>query len=276
MNRLAPCLAVIFSTSVALAQTTKPTLPADGKFAADALKASPRHGEWQDLALADGAKLHTWVVYPERPDKAPVVLVIHEIFGMTDWVRSTTDQLAAEGFIAVAPDLLSGKGPNGGNTDAFPGDQVREAIGKLTPDEVATRLNAAKDYATKLASAQQNVGVVGFCWGGGQAWNYAVRQPDLKAACVYYGTAPRDADEIAKIAAPILGNYGGSDARVTSTVEPTRAAMADAKKSYEPLIHAGAGHGFLRQQDGANGANAKASIEAWTRTIAFLHEKLGA
>lgn len=267
--------AVLFATSVASAQTTKPALPAGGNSAGDALKASPRHGEWQDIALGDGTKLHTWVVYPERADKAPVVLVIHEIFGMTDWVRSTADQLAAEGFIAVAPDMLSGRGPNGGNTDAFKSDDVRAAIGKLTADEVATRLNAAKDYATKLPSASTSFGVIGFCWGGTQSWNYAVRQPDLKAAAVYYGTAPKDAAELAKITAPILGNYGGNDARVTTTVEPTKAAMAEAKKSYEPIVHDGAGHGFLRQQDGAGGANAKASIEAWTRTIAFLHEKLG-
>lgn len=269
------CLAASLAAGQTTRPTSKPTLPAGGPGAADALKSSPRHGEWQDVALADGTKLHTWVVYPERADKAPVVLVIHEIFGMTDWVRSTADQLAAEGFIAVAPDLLSGKGPNGGNTDSFPGDKVREAIQKLTPDEVAQRLDAAKEYATKLPAASPNFGVVGFCWGGTQVWNYAVRQPDLKAGVVYYGTAPKEAAELAKINAPILGNYGGDDARVTSTVDATRAAMTDTKKSFEPLIHSNAGHGFLRQQDGKAGANAKASIEAWTRTIAFFKEKLG-
>lgn len=266
---------VLVLASIASAQTTMPALPASGDKAVDALKASPRHGEWTDLALADGVKLHTWVVYPERADKAPVVLVIHEIFGMTDWVRSTADALAAEGFIAVAPDLLSGRGPNGGNTESFPGDQVRAAIQQLTPAEVTTRLDAAKDYATRLPSASPSFGVIGFCWGGTQSWNYAVRQPALKAAVVYYGTAPKDAAELAKIAAPVLGNYGGDDARVTATVEPTKAQMADAKKPYEPIVHPGAGHGFLRQQDGKAGANATAAAAAWTRTVAFLKANLG-
>lgn len=250
--------------------------PPAGDKATEALKSSPRHGEWVDIKLADGQPtLHTWVSYPERSDKAPVVLVIHEIFGMTDWVRSTADALAAEGFIAVAPDMLSGKGPDGGNSESFKGDEVRAAIGKLTPDDVATRLNAAKDYAIALPSATQKFGVIGFCWGGGQSFSYAVRQPELSAAVVYYGTGPKTAEEVAKIHAPVLGNYGGDDARVTSTVDATKQLMADAKKSYEPIIHDKAGHGFLRQQDGKDGANAKAAEAAWTRTIAFLKEKLG-
>lgn len=252
-------------------------LPPTGDKATEALKISPRHGEWVDIALADGkTKLHTWVSYPERPDKAPVVLVIHEIFGMTDWVRATADALAEEGFIAVAPDLLSGQGPGGGNTDSFPGDEVRAAIQKLSPEVVATRLNAAKDYAVVLPAATPKFGVVGFCWGGSQSFNYAVRQPELSAAVVYYGTGPKSPDEVAKIHAPVLGNYGGDDARVTSTVESTKQLMADASKSYEPIIHEKAGHGFLRQQDGKEGTNAKAAQAAWTRTVAFFKEHLEA
>jgi carboxymethylenebutenolidase len=251
------------------------SVPPSGDKATEALKASPRHGEWVDVKLADGkTSVHTWVSYPERADKAPVVLVIHEIFGMTDWVRSTADALAAEGFIAVAPDLLSGKGPEGGNTDSFKGDEVRGAIQKLTPDEVTERLNAAKDYAIAQPSAAPKFGTVGFCWGGSQTFNYAVRQPELSAAVVYYGTGPKTADEIAKIHAPVLGNYGGDDARVTATVDGTKQLMADAKKSYEPIIHDKAGHGFLRQQDGKDGANARAADAAWQRTIAFFKEKL--
>jgi carboxymethylenebutenolidase len=267
---------LIAAVTVLAATTAFASAPPAGDKAIEALKASPRHGEWVDVKLPDGkTSLHTWVSYPERADKAPVVLVIHEIFGMSDWVRSTTDALAAEGFIAVAPDLLSGKGPDGGNTDSFKGDDVRAAIQKLSPDEVTERLNAAKDYAIAQPSALPKFGVVGFCWGGGQSFNYAVRQPELSAAVVYYGTGPKTAEEVAKIHAPVLGNYGGDDARVTATVAPTKQLMADAKKSYEPIIHDKAGHGFLRQQDGKDGANAKAAEAAWTRTIAFFKEKLG-
>lgn len=271
---------LLFATSLAAGQTnpsaSRPAIPADGAKAADTLKASPRHGEWQDIALADGTKLHTYVVYPERGGKAPVVLVIHEIFGLTDWVRATADQLAAEGFIAVAPDMLSGKGPNGGNTESFKSDEVRAAIQKLSADDVAARLDAAKDYATKLPSASPSFGVIGFCWGGTQTFNYAVRQPDLKAGVVYYGSGPKEAADYAKIKAPILGQYGGDDARVTATVEPTKKQMADAGKAYEPIIHDGAGHGFLRQQEGRDGANRRAAEAGWERTVAFLKEKLGA
>ena len=264
--------AVLMTLLVPLANAETP--PAGDK-ATEALKASPRHGEWVDIKLADGkTNLHAWVSYPERSDKAPVVLVIHEIFGLTDWVRSTADALAAEGFIAVAPDMLSGKGPEGGNSDSFKGDEVRGAIQKLSPDEVATRLDAAKTHALALPAASAKFGTIGFCWGGSQTFNYAVRQPDLAAGVVYYGSGPKSADEIAKIKAPILGQYGGNDARVTSTVEPTKQLMTEAKKSYEPVTHDKAGHGFLRQQQGQDGANAKAAEASWKRTIAFLKEHL--
>src|SRR5947209_5195274 len=138
---LLPLIALILSTT--LLRAGAPSAETADK----ALSTSPRHGEWVDIDLQGSTKLHTWVVYPERKDKAPVVIVIHEIFGMTDWVRAVADQLAAEGFIAVAPDLPSGKGPNGGGTDSFTGDSVRAAIMDLSPDEVAQRLNATRDYA---------------------------------------------------------------------------------------------------------------------------------
>ena len=98
-------------------------------------------------------------------------------------------------------------------------------------------------------------------------------QPHLNAAVVYYGTAPAD-EALAAIKAPVLGNYGGDDARVTATVSPTEAAMKKAGKTYEPHVHDGAGHGFLRQQAGKEGANLKATRAAWPRTIAFLKDAL--
>lgn len=217
-------------------------------------------------------KIHTWVVYPERKDKAPVVLVIHEIFGMSDWVRAVSDQLAAEGYIAVAPDMLSGMGPDGGGTESL-GDHVGETIRKLSLDDEVKRLDAVREYAIALPAATDKTASIGFCWGGGVSFGYATRQPKLNAAVVFYGTPPKS-DAIANITCPVLGLYGGDDARVTATVADTVKAMADLNKQYDPHIYDGAGHGFLRQQEGRNGANLKASQQAWGETIAFLKKNL--
>lgn len=282
--------AALVAAALATAQVSEKAapsrVPADGEHAAEALKASPRHGEWVDVALAPpadasgkgtaagGAKLHTWVVYPERKEKAPVVIVIHEIFGMSDWVRAVADQLAAEGFIAIAPDLLSGKGPGGGGTESFSGDGVRDAIRQLSKEEVAWRLDAARTHGLALPSASGKSGCIGFCWGGGMSFQYATVQPKLDAAVVYYGSAPVEKEALAKIHSPVLGLYGGDDARVTATVEPTAKLMEELKKPYTHHAYEGAGHGFLRQQSGRDGANAKAASQAWRETLAFLAQHL--
>lgn len=258
----------------AAAKTEAVKIPADADKAAAAIKASPRHGEWVDIALPKSdVKIKTWVVYPERKDKAPVVLVIHEIFGLTDWVRGVADQLAAEGFIAVAPDLVSGMGPNGGGTEAL-GEKVRETIRSLTPEMQAERLNAVRDYAIALPAATQKTATIGFCWGGSASFSYATRQPKLDAAVVYYGTAPTDKALLGKIACPVQGHYGGNDARVTATVETTKKDMAELKKDFTAFVHENAGHGFLRQQTGQDGANKKASDKAWSESVAFLKKSL--
>jgi len=249
-------------------------LPASGDKAGDALAASPRHGEWIDVPLEGGEiPLKTWVVYPERADKAPVVIVIHEVFGLTDWVRGVADALAEAGFIAVAPDMLSGMGPDGGGTDAL-GDHVRSEIRKLTPDDRARRLDAVRAYALQLPAANGKVGCVGFCWGGGTSFIYAARQPALDAAVVYYGSAPDDRDELAQVQCPVLGLYGGDDARVTATVEPTARQMSELGKSFTTRVYDGAGHGFLRQQDGRDGRNMAASEAAWRETLTFFRDRL--
>ncbi len=269
-------LAVFTATQLFADATTEPSslkIPPSGTTATEALKNSPRHGEWADVALPGSeVKLHTWVSYPERADKAPVVIVIHEIFGMSDWVRSVADQLAAEGYIAVAPDLLSGFGPEGGNTESFKGDSMRAAFSKLTPDELTKRLEATREYGLALPSANGKFACIGFCWGGGASFTYATRQPKLSAAIVYYGTPPSK-DAMKNIACPVLGCYGKSDNRVTSTVEPTTQTMKDLNKTYDPHVYDGAGHGFLRQQDGQGGANLKASQQAWEATIALLKNR---
>ena len=248
------------------------SLPPSEAQALAALESSPRHGEWVDIDLPGSEKpLRTWVVYPERADSAPAVLVIQEIYGMTDWIRGVADQLAADGFIAIAPDLLSGKGPGGGGTEsAGSRDAVVALVRSLTPEETVSRLNAAREYARALPAASGTIAAIGFCWGGGASFAYAVAQPGLDAAVVYYGTSPGDTDAYAQINAAVLGLYGGDDARVNATIPTAEGEMARLGKTYEPNIYEGAGHGFLRAQEDHDGANMMATEQAWPRTVEFL------
>ncbi len=268
LSRLFPFLAFAAAKSL-----EAQALPPREDSALARLNASPRHGEWIKYDAGSGDSVSAWVVYPERSDKAPVVVVIHEIFGLTDWIRSVADQLAADGFIAIAPDLLSGKGPNGGGTSSVDRQGAIALIRDLKPDEVARRLRAAAAYATSLPAARNAVASVGFCWGGSTSFAFATTDLDLKGAVVYYGTAPAE-EAVGRITGSVAGFYGGDDARVTSTVEPTRALMARLHKSFEDHVYPGAGHGFLRDQGGRDGANLRASQQAWPRTVAFLREVL--
>ena len=250
-------------------------LPAAEEDAKARLNASPRHGEYADIALSGGGTLRAWVAYPERKDKAPVVIVIHEIYGLSDWIRGVADQLAADGYIAVAPDLLTGKGPNGGGTEAFASrDDVVAGVRSLTPDEVVTKLNAVRDYGMKLPSSTGRTATVGYCWGGSTSFSFATRQPGLNAAVVYYGGSPSDATALAAIKAPVLGLYGEDDARVNATVPPAQAEMKTLGKVFDVHTYAGAGHGFLRAQSGRDGANLKATQQAWPTMLAFLKQHL--
>jgi carboxymethylenebutenolidase len=200
--------------------------------------------------------------------------LIHEIYGLSDWLRGVADQLAKEGFIAVAPDLVSGMGPNGGGTEsAASRDDVVKMVRGLTPEITTARLDAVREYAVHLPAANGKSATIGFCWGGGRSFAYASTQPGLNAAVVFYGTPPETAD-MERIKAPVLGFYGGDDARVTTTVAPAEADMKKLGKTYEPHVFEGAGHGFLRAQEDRGGANLKATQEAWPRTVAFLREKL--
>jgi carboxymethylenebutenolidase len=250
-------------------------LPADANRATEAVKSSPRHGEYVDVRVSGSSTpITTWVVYPERKEKAGVVIVIHEIFGLTDWIRAVADQLAKEGFIAVAPDLLSGKGPQGGGSAELGQDNATKVIRTLTPEYITTALNAVRDYAVKLPAANGRSGLVGFCWGGSNSFAYATNQPALDAAVVYYGTSPEDPAAYERIKTPVLGFYGGDDARVNATIPTAQENMKKRNKTYEPHVFEGAGHGFLRQQTGKDGANMKATEQAWPLTIKFFREHL--
>src|SRR5258706_978463 len=202
-------------------------IPPGESAAKEALNKSPRHGEWADIKIPTAkVPLRCYVVYPEVKQKAPVVVVIHEIFGLSDWVRAVADRLAADGFIALAPDLLSGKGPNGGGTDSVGNrDDVVKLVRELKQEEVVTALNAVREFGIKLPAANGKSASIGFCWGGGTSFNYATAQPGLNAAVVYYGANPSDPEVLGKIKAPILGLYGADDARVDATIAPADEQM---------------------------------------------------
>jgi carboxymethylenebutenolidase len=227
------------------------------------LEASPRHREW--VKLKSGERMvSAYVVYPEVKTKAPAVVVVHEIFGMTDWVQLLADELAAQGVIAIAPDLLSGINLPAGDANA-----VGKAIRDLPPDQITADLNAAADYVAKLPAANGKVAVAGFCWGGTQAFRFATNRPSLAAAYVFYGTGP---DAVTSIKAPVYGFYAGNDARVGATVPKTQELMKAAGKTYDVVTYDGAGHGFMRAGDAptADAANKKARDDAWARWKALL------
>lgn len=241
-------------------------------WAKERLEKSPRHLEWVTLKNGD-REVKCFVAYPEVKDKATAVVVIHEIFGMTDWVRGVTDQLAEAGYIAIAPDLLSGMAPNGGGSAEFgSGDAVRGAIGSLPPDQVTGDLNAAMAYVAKLDSCNGKVAVGGFCWGGGQTFRFATNNKDIKAALVFYGAGPTDKDAIARIGCPVYGFYGENDNRINATLDKSKELMKAAKKSLDPKIYDGAGHGFMRAGEApdASEANRKAREVAWKRVKEIL------
>ena len=262
--------------SLSVSSATAPDdrgLPPDAAGALARLSTSPRHGEWVVIRTGGGDSLRAWVVYPERSTKAPVVLVVHEIFGLSSWIRSVADQLAADGFIAIAPDLLTMKNlPDGPDSVVAPA--ARAVIGTLDPAWVQRQLDAVAQYGMSLPAAEKKYGIVGFCWGGATSFAHAVHAAGLGASVVYYGTSPKTA-ELESIRAPVLGLYGGNDARVNATIAPADSALRALGRTYAYNIYPGAGHGFLRQQTGMDGANMLATRAAWPATIAWFKKYLG-
>lgn len=237
------------------------------------LTASPRHGEWTMVSTGPGDSVRAWVVYPERRTRAPVVIVVHEIFGLSPWIRSVADQLAADGFVAIAPDFLTMKNIPGSpeNPDA---QAARAAIQTLNMDDVHRQISAIAQYAMRLPASASRYGIVGFCWGGAVSFEHAVRSPTLGASVVYYGTSPASA-RLASVRAPVLGLYASDDARVNVTVPPADSAMRALGKTFSFQFYDGAGHGFLRQQDGRDGKNLAAARAAWPATISWFRTHLG-
>lgn len=243
-------------------------------WAMDRLEQSPRHLEWVTVKQGD-REVKCFVAYPEVKEKATAVIVIHEIFGLTDWVRGVADQLAAAGYIAIAPDLLSGMAPGGGGTaELGGGDGVRKVIASLPPDQITADLKAVSEYVAKLPAANGKVAVGGFCWGGSQTFRFATNDKRLLAAFPFYGSGPEEATAIARIECPVYGFYGGNDARVNATIPQTEKLMKAAGKRFEPVIYDGAGHGFMRAGEApdASAPNQAAREAAWKRWTDLLSQ----
>ena len=236
------------------------------------LEESPRHGEWVKVTAADGRVINAFIVYPEVKEPATSIIVIHEIFGLTDWIRLVADRLAAEGFVAICPDLLSVMGPDGGGTESFDSrDDVRRAIRDLPAAQVMSDLDAIQKYVRELPSTNEKVGVSGFCWGGGQTFSYAVHSDTIAAGFVFYGRAV-SAEDVPKISAPVYGFYGESDNRINATIDATKAAADAANVTYKPVIYKDVGHAFLRRgmAEDANDAQKAATKAAWERWVSLL------
>lgn len=247
---------------------------AHAQSAADRLAASPRHQEWVTIKGEGEDSFSAFVIYPERSSATDSVVVIHDISAMSDWARLVGDELAAKGYFAVVPDLLSGKGPENGNTESFTNRaEAGRAMRALDPDEVTSRLRAAVSYARGQPSTTDAVSIAGFCWGGSQAFRLATNEPTLKAAFVFYGSPP-SADSLTNIQCPVYGYYAENDNRINATLEETKQNMADLGKKYEPIIYEGVGHGFVRTGMGETPSETYRlrTSEAWARWIALLSE----
>ncbi len=247
--------------------------PPDAAGAPARLLASPRHGEWVMIRTGPTDSLRSYVVYPERSSKAPVVIVVQEIFGLTPWIRSVADQLAADGYIAIAPDFLTMKNlPTGPDSVVQP--LAVAATRSLNMADVQRQIDAVARYGMSLPSAQARYGIVGFCWGGAVSFAHAAHSPTVGAAVVYYGSSP-PSQALQSVRAPVLGLYGSDDARVNSTIPAADSTLRALGRTYVQNIYAGAGHGFLRQQTGQAGANMTASQAAWPATVAWFRKYLG-
>ncbi|MBA3313023.1 MAG: dienelactone hydrolase family protein [Planctomycetaceae bacterium] len=234
------------------------------------LEKSPRHHEWAEVPAANGRKVKSFIVFPETDKPVPAVIVIHENRGLNDWAKSVADQLAEKGFVAIAPDLLSGTGPDGGGTESF-GANATQGIYALPPEQVTSDLDAVAKYVADLDATNDKLAVAGFCWGGGQAFRYATNNPKLDAGFVFYGTAPSEED-LKKLEVPVHGFYGGSDFRITAQVPKVAETLKASDKKYDPVTYEGAGHGFMRSGEAADASpeNKKAMEQGWERWVAIL------
>ncbi|HEY4659644.1 MAG TPA: dienelactone hydrolase family protein [Gemmatimonadaceae bacterium] len=280
-----------------------PGLPASNSNAAARLAASPRHAEWVRIAWEPGSKdsLMAWIVYPVSRTKAPVVVVVHEIFGLSTWVRGVADQVAAEGFVAIAPDFLS-RVRGGPSSTELASESARQLIGGVDFAERNRVIVAAANYAMTQPSAEQRYAVIGYCWGGSTTWGHAVHGgvTGFSGGVAFYGSpfatggaaatattpavpAAPATDSLARIKVPVMLLNGSRDARIGAMMPAIDSIMRAMRKDYAGVNYEGAIHGFLRAQDDpatgasadAGPANLAATRDAWPRTVAFLKKNLG-
>ncbi len=236
------------------------------------LDSSPRHHEYATLQ-ANGKPLKAFISYPEVKSKATAIVLIPEIFGLSDWAKSMADELSASGYVVIAPDVLTGMGPNGGGTDSYTSrDAVTQAVSGLDNATVMADLDAAADYVKTLPASSGTLAVAGFCWGGGKSFAFATHRHDLADAFVFYGPPP-SADDMKNITTPVYGFYAGNDARIGATLPQATADMKAANKPFDPVTYDGAGHGFMRAgQDptDTNPANKAARSQAYAKMTSIL------
>lgn len=241
-------------------------------FALKQLENSPRHHEWVEIQSGDRI-IHAFVAFPEVSTNTLAVIVIHENAGLTDWVRSFSDQLAERGFLVIAPDLLSSFDETNKKTSDFAtGDAARAAIYKLEPGQITKDLEAVQTYITKEPSSNGKTAVMGFCWGGAETFRFVSNNNQVLAGLVFYGSPPKTYEEIEKIKVPVYGFYGGNDQRINASIPETEAWMKQAGKTYDYVIYPGAGHGYMRQGDSpsATGENLDAKNKSWERIVEIL------
>lgn len=242
------------------------------QFALDILEESPRHHEWVDVTYGDRT-VHCFVAYPEVAESATAIVIIHENRGLTDWVRAFTDELAEAGYLAIAPDLLSGYSEDEDLTSDFASsDDARTAIYQLDGGQVTADLDAVRLYISEVPSSNGKTAIAGFCWGGSQSFRFATNNSDIKAAMVFYGSPPQEQEELDRIEVPVYGFYGESDQRINSTIEATAAKMEEAENTYDPLVYEEVGHAFMRRghDPAAEEAFQKAYQAAFERMLEIL------
>ncbi|MBK7715292.1 MAG: dienelactone hydrolase family protein [Gemmatimonadetes bacterium] len=268
MRRGAVSTLLIAALGIALGAAGAVALNAGRRAAESPSRQVTTHGEWVKIASPSGDSLRAYVAYPERKDKAPAVIVIHEIFGLTEWEPTVADRLAGAGYVAIVPDLLS---PRFGVTPASP-DSGRKLTALLEPEAVNRDLDAAYAYLNTLPAVRKDqIGTIGFCWGGARSFRYATHNPALKAAVICYGSAP-DSSLMPNIRARLLGVYGEEDARINAALPDVERRLAAAKARFSYTIYPGTGHGFLKP--GRKGSDTPAVDSAWADVLGFYTEAL--
>ncbi|HKC12811.1 MAG TPA: dienelactone hydrolase family protein [Vicinamibacteria bacterium] len=210
-----------------------------------------------------------FLALPEGKGPFPAVVAIQEWWGLNDWVKDQARAMANQGYVALAVDLYRGK-------VAAQQEEAHQLMMGAPPDRILRDLKAALAFLRARPDVKkERVGSIGWCMGGRWSLALAVEDPGLAAAVAYYGAPPTDAAAIAKIKAPILGNFGADDKGPSpDQVHAFETAMKAAGKSIDAKIYEGAGHAFANVNNPWGGYRESAAKDAWGRTIAFFGKYL--